>query len=101
MANAVLESGSPKVITASTLVKTGRGRLIGVFCAAANATSKLAFCDAVASAASAGAGRFVAPFRVASGNFYRIPVGFGTGLFVSASGSTAALSCTVVYSPDS
>ena len=99
MATVNVEVGSPKVISTSTLVKSGTAQLLGIFCSSANTSSKVAISDKLTSGASAAAGRIVAPFKVASGNFYRLPVGVGTGLFVSCLGSTGSLSLTVVYQP--
>lgn len=94
-----VEAGNPKQISASTLVRTGAGTVIGIFCSNAGATSKVALCDAVASVASAGAGRFVSPFVPAVGILHQVRAGFGTGLYVSLSGS--AQNITVIYKPQS
>lgn len=100
MAN-IVEAGNPKALSSGALVKTGGGSVVGVFCATAGAgnTSTLALCDATASAASAGVGRFVAPFVLTKGTYYKIPASFGTGLFVSLAGSAASV--TVIYNPAS
>lgn len=89
--------GSPKAITASTLIKTGGGTVVGIFCSSTGATSRVSVCDALASAASAGVGRIVAPFAPTAGTFHPIPAAFGTGLFISLTGS--ARSVTVIYQP--
>lgn len=91
--------GSPKAISASTLVKTGGGSLLGIFITSAGAggTSKCSISDGLVSALSTASGLFVKPFKVVSGQFYRIPASFGTGLFVSRIGS--AWTGTVIYSP--
>ena len=91
-----IEAGNPKQISASTLVRNGPTTLIGIFCSNAGTTSKVAVSDAVASAASAAAGRVVSPFVPAVG-FTRIPLALGTGLYLSLSGS--AQNVTAIHMP--
>lgn len=97
MSGIFVEAGSPKQISASTLIKTGGGSVVGIFCSNAGATSKVALCDALASVASAGVGRIVAPFVPVAATLHKCSVSFGTGLFVSLSGS--AQNVTVIYQP--
>lgn len=90
------EIGTPVQASASKLCKTGPGAIIGLFVSSVNTTSRIALCDAVASVASAGAGRFVAPFAPTAG-FTQLRMAFGTGLYVSLSGS--AQQVTFVLGP--
>lgn len=97
MSGIFVEAGSPKQISASALIKTGGGSVVGIFCSNAGASSRVALSDGVASAASAGLGRVVAPFAPSAGTLHRCAVSFGTGLFVSLSGS--GQNVTVIYQP--
>lgn len=91
--NYPIEAGVPVQVSASKLCKTGKGLVIGVFCSSFGTTSRIALCDAVTSVASAGAGRFIAPFSPVAG-FTEIKAFFTTGLYVSFSGS--AQQCTFI-----
>ena len=97
MATSVNESANAKAISASTLVRTGSGIMLGIFCSSAGGTSRVHVSDATASAASAAVGRIVAPFAPTAGTFHRIPVGYTTGLYVSLTGSAATV--TVCHLP--
>lgn len=91
------EAGNPKQISASTLIKTGGGVVLGIFCSNAGSSSRVTLSDGTASAASAGVGRFISAFAPTAGTFHQVRAGFGTGLFVSLSGS--AQNVTVIYKP--
>jgi hypothetical protein len=87
------EAGIPVQASASKLCKTGKGVLIGIFCSSVLSSSRIALCDAVASVASAGAGRFIAPFLPVAG-YTKVGAFFTTGLYVSLTGS--AQQCTLI-----
>lgn len=88
-----LEAGLPVQLSASKLCKTGAGVVIGIYCSTVAASSRMALCDAVASVASAGAGRFVAPFLPVAG-YTQLRMFFNTGLYASLTGS--AQQCTLI-----
>lgn len=91
------ETGVPVQASASKLCKTGPGAVIGIFCSNAGTSSRVALCDAVASVASAGAGRFASPFPLTAGAFVQVRAQFTTGLYVSLSGS--AQNVTLILGP--
>ena len=98
MINFTTEAGTPTLVTASSLVRRGRGVLLGIFCSVAKASSKIAFSDASVSAASAAVGLIVAAFSVTpTKQFIPMRMTFTNGLYASLSGS--AQQTTVIVEP--
>lgn len=95
--NYTTEIGVPVQASASKLARTGPGSVIGIFVSSVLTSSRIAMCDAVASVASAGAGRFIAPFLPVAG-FTQIRAAFNTGLYLSMTGSACAV--TVMLGPN-
>lgn len=95
----VTTGGNPKQISSSTLVRTGGGTLVGIFCSSAAASSRISIADAVSSTATTTGGLIVRAFAASASRFYPITASFGTGLFVSLTGS--ARQVTVIYQPGS
>jgi hypothetical protein len=90
MSNPVIESGSYKNISASTLVRTGAGQLLGIFVASASATPTIKVWDSLTAATTI----LVNTFTPSAGVFYPMPFSFGTGCFVTISGT---VDCTVSF----
>ena len=91
----IVEAGKPVQISASKLIRTGRGILLGVFCSSVTSSAKIAFSDGTASAASAAAGRFVSPFTPSAGLNY-IRATFDSGLYATLTGSAQQTTVLVV-----
>lgn len=89
------EAGKPVQLSASGVVRTGRGILLGIFCSVTHSSSMLSLTDGVASAASAAAGRFVAPFTPSTG-YTQLRMTFDTGLYAKLSGSSQDLTFIVM-----
>lgn len=92
MSTPVIESGSYKNLTASTLVRTGAGQLLGIFVASASATPTIKVWDNTSAATTV----LVNTFTPVAGTFYPMPGSFGTGLFITISGT---VDCTVFWNP--
>lgn len=90
--NQVMETGSYKNISSSTLVRTGRGSLLGIFVASASATPTIKIWDNTSGATTI----LVNTFTPSAATFYPIPATFGTGLYVTISGT---VDCTVFWNP--
>ena len=93
--NYTTEAGKPTQISASKLVRTGRGILLGIFCGTVHSSSTLAFSDGTASAASAAAGRFVSPFTPSTG-YTQMRMTFDNGLYASLAGSAQDITAVVM-----
>ena len=78
-------------LTASALVKTGDGNLIGIFVASASATPTIKVWDNTSAATTV----LVNTFTPIAGQWYPIPFHFGVGCYVTISGT---VDCTVGYS---
>ena len=89
------EAGKPVQLSASGTVRTGRGILLGIFCSVVHSSSMLALSDGTASAASAAAGRFAAPFTPSTG-YKEMRMTFDNGLYASMSGSAQDLTFIVM-----
>lgn len=77
-------------LTASALVKTGEGTVVGIFVASSSGgTVKL--WDALSAATPV----LVNTFSVLGGTWYPVPFHFATGLYVTIAGT---VDCTVSYS---
>ena len=90
--NLVVESGSYVNISASTLIRTGAGQLMGIFVASASATPTIKVWDNTSAATTV----LVNTFTPAGGTFYPIPASFTTGCFVTIGGT---VDCTVFMVP--
>lgn len=89
------EAGKPTQISASKIVRTGKGILLGIFCGTVHSSSTLAFSDGVTSAASAGGGRFISPFTPSTGFTY-MRMTFDNGLYASLAGSAQDITAVVM-----
>ena len=90
MSNPVVEVGGYKNISSSTLIRTGAGQLLGIFVASASATPTIKVWDNTSAATTI----LVNTFTPSAGVFYSMPFSFGTGLFVTISGT---VDCTVSF----
>jgi len=78
-------------LTASALVKTGDGELVGIFVASASSTPTIKLWDNTSAATTV----LVNTFTPSAGAWYSIPAHFTVGLYVTISGT---VDCTVIYS---
>lgn len=90
MSQPVVESGNYRNITSSTQIRSGQGALMGIFVASASATPTIKVWDSL----SASGNVLVNTFTPVGGTYYPIPGSFGTGLFVTISGT---VDCTVFW----
>ena len=88
----VQETSSYTNISTSTLIRTGRGALTGIFVASASATPTIKVWDNTSAATTI----LVNTFTPAAATFYPIPAAFGTGLYVTIGGT---VDCTVLWNP--
>lgn len=79
-------------ISASTLIRTGPGKLLGIFVASASSTPTIKVWDNTSGASTV----IVNTFTPSSGTFYPIPAKFQTGCYVTISGT---VDCTVFWEP--
>ena len=91
MANPVVESASYKNLSASGLVRTGPGQLLGIFVASSSAGT-IKVWDNTSAATTV----LVNTFTAVGGSFYPMPFSFTTGLYVTIAGT---LDCTVSFNP--
>jgi len=87
-ADQVTESAPYFNISASAQIASKPGRLLGIFVASASASPTIKVWDSLTAANSI----LVNTFTPVAGTFYPIPGRFGTGLFVTISGT---VDCTV------
>ena len=90
MKNNVSEVGDYLNLSASGLVKTGPGVLLGIFVASASSAPTIK----VWAQTSAAAPILVNTFIPVAGTFYPIPARFSAGLYVTISGT---VDCTVFF----
>jgi len=90
--NYVTEAGNYNNLSASGLVRTGPGQLLGIFVASASATPTIKVWDNTSAATTI----LVNTFTPNAATFYPIPAVFGTGLYVTISGT---VDCTVMWTP--
>ena len=90
MATTVSEAGNASNISASALICTGAGKLLGIFVASASSTPTIKVWDNTSAATNIIANTFTP----SAGTFYPLPFRFGTGLYVTISGT---VDCTVSY----
>jgi hypothetical protein len=83
-------SGAFSNLSASGLVKTGAGQLLGIFVASASNTPTIKVWDNTSAATTI----LVNTFTPAAATFYPIPANFVTGCYVTISGT---VDCTVIY----
>ena len=93
MSNLVMETGNYTNISASTLIKTGAGQLLGIFVASASSTPTLKVWDNTSAATTV----LVNTFTPLAGTFYPIPASFKTGCYVTVGGT---VDCTVIWQPN-
>lgn len=86
MASPVIESGSYKLISASAVVRTGPGMILGLFVSAASATPTVEVLNAVTS----GTATCISVFTPVAATWYPMPVTVGTGITVLIGGTVAA-----------
>jgi len=91
MSQPVHETGSFSNISTSTLVKSGAGKLLGIFCASASSTPTIKVWDSTAASGTV----VVNTFTPIPGNYHAIPADVGTGIYVTISGT---VDCTVFFS---
>lgn len=77
-------------LSASALVKTGEGELLGIFVASASSTPTIKLWDNTSAATTV----LVNTFTPTAGTWYPIPVRFRTGLYITISGT---VDCTVMW----
>lgn len=92
MANPVVESSQYTNLSASTLVRTGGGRLLGIFVASASSSPSIKVWDNTSAATAV----LVNTFTPIAGTFYPMPGTFTTGLYITISGT---VDCTVFWDP--
>jgi len=90
--NQVEETGSYSNISSSTLIRTGKGCLLGIFVASASSTPTIKVWDNTSAATTIIANTFTPT----GATYYPIPATFGTGLYVTISGT---VDCTVFWNP--
>ena len=78
-------------ISASTLIKTGDGALVGIFVASASSTPTIKVWDNTSGATTI----LVNTFTPLAGTWYPLPFHFRTGCYVTISGT---IDCTVSFS---
>lgn len=84
----VQETFSGKNITSSTLIKTGTGKLGGIWVSSASSTPTIKVWDSTSAA-----GTIIAnTFTPIAGTFHAMPFNFTTGLYITISGT---VDCTV------
>lgn len=88
---AVSETTGFTNLSASALITTGKGKLLGIFVASASASPTLKCWDQTSAAAPI----LVNTFTPIAGTFYPIPGNFDNGLYVTIGGT---LDCTVFWS---
>lgn len=86
----VSEALSYANLSASGQVKASAGKLTGIFVASASATPTIKVWDALTATTPI----LINTFTPAAGTFYPMPARFGTGLYVTISGT---VDCTVFY----
>jgi hypothetical protein len=91
MANPVVESAGYKNLSASGLVRTGAGQLLGIF-VASSSSGTVKVWDNTSAATTV----IVNTTSVSAGTFYPMPFAFNTGLFITI-GGTADI--TVAFNP--
>lgn len=91
MSTPVIEAVGYTRISASTLIKTGQGRLMGIFVTSASATPTITLYDNTAASGT----QITGAFTPAGSTFYAIPVNFAN-LYVSISGTVDA---TILWEP--
>jgi len=92
MSNLVTEAGTPVNISASALIASGSGQILGIFVASASSTPTIKVWGQV----SANAPVIVNTFIPVAATYYKIPAAFTKGLFVTISGT---VDCTVFWTP--
>lgn len=92
MANPVIESGAYTNLSASALVRTGAGQLMGIFVASASSTPTIKVWDNTSAATTV----LVNTFTPIAGTFYPMPGSFKTGLYITIGGT---VDCTVFWNP--
>ena len=92
LSTSVSEGGNYTNISASTLIRTGPGKLLGIFVASASSTPTIKVWDNTSAATTV----IVNTFTPGSGTFYPIPCRFETGCYVTISGT---VDCTVMWEP--
>ena len=88
----VSEAGDYTNISASELIRTGPGKLLGIFVASASSTPTIKVWDQTSGAAPV----VVNTFTPSAGVFYPMPCKLNTGLYVTISGT---VDCTVFWEP--
>lgn len=91
MSQPVHETGSFSNISTSTLVKSGAGKLLGIFCASASSTPTIKVWDSTAASGTV----VVNTFTPIPGNYHAIPADVANGIYVTISGT---VDCTVFFS---
>ena len=84
-----LDSGAYANKSASALIKTGAGQLLGIFVASASSTPTIKLWDNTSAATTI----LVNTFTPVAATFYPIPANFTTGLYLTISGT---VDCTVI-----
>lgn len=88
----VSEAGDYTNISASALIRTGPGKLLGIFVASASSTPTIKVWDNTSAATTV----LVNTFTPTASQFYPIPARFTTGCYVTISGT---VDCTVFWEP--
>lgn len=90
VSNKVSEAAGYSNLSASGLVKSGSGALLGIFVASASNTPTVKIWDNTSAATTI----LINTFTPVGGTFYPIPAKFGIGLYVSIGGT---VDLTVLY----
>lgn len=88
----VIESAGYRNLSASALVRTGRGKMLGIFCASSSAATCKVWDNT-----SAATTVIVNTFTLVSGVFYPLPFAFQNGLYVTITGTA---DITVGFAPE-
>lgn len=89
MSAPVIENGIFKLLTASTVVRTGGWQCLGIFVSAASATPTIEVLNAITS----GTATCISVFTPIAGTWYPMPISGGTGITVLIGGTVAATLC--------
>lgn len=92
MSTPVVESGNYSNISASALVRSGAGQLLGIFVASCSGTPTIKVWDNTSAATTV----LVNTFTPTAGTFFPIPASFSTGIYVTLGGT---VDCTVFWLP--
>lgn len=86
----VIESGEYKNLSASALIKTGPGRILGIFVASASSTPTIKVWDNTSAAGAV----LVNTFTPTEATFYPLVARFTSGCYITIGGT---VDCTAIF----